>query len=189
MSFFSTLAAAVWPDSTTIDPSDIRDWGAVVEGFIDGNAWQTVAKQVDQAKSSDTTLADDSELAVTLAASTKYMVRGAIWFDGDDAADFKYAFSGPASPTLLRIRRKHITPEGSAEAAIAIDEAYTVDPVEVTWSEATDVTESGFIEFEGTIHNGANAGDFTFQWAQLVNDASNTRVRAGSYIEYRKVTP
>ena len=34
VSIFTALASAVWPDSTTIDPSDIRTWGGEVEGAL-----------------------------------------------------------------------------------------------------------------------------------------------------------
>jgi len=48
----------------------------------------------------------------------------------------------------------------------------------------TTTGQVNVVEFTGTLHNGANAGTFAFQWAQNTSDANVTQVLAGSYMEY-----
>lgn len=185
MSFFATLASAIWPDSSDVDKADVRAWGATVEGFIDGLAWQAVVKQVDETKNSDASLADDDELVIALAANTKYQIKGQIWFDSDATPDFKWRHAGPSTPTLIWLARRTLIPTGTAYSAQAIDEAYSASDITVTCAD----TSAGLIEFDAIIHNAGNAGNFSVQWAQNTSNAAGTTVRAGSGIDWRKVTP
>lgn len=139
-----------------------------------GIAWTTVFKTSDQSKASDTTRVADPVLKVTLAASTKYSIRGMLFVTAG-AGGFFGKFSGPASPTLLATMRWVIDGTGAAFSQIKHDSAYAQD-----FSTATDC----MMRFEVLIHNGANAGDFTIDWAQGTTDVTNTTMRAGSYIEY-----
>lgn len=135
-----------------------------------------IVKTADQNKQSDTTLATDSALTVTLTASKTYAVRGRVWFDTPAAADFKYSitFAG----TTLYCRHTYY-PAGSSTGTTAI--------AATTPASATVLgtgTTAGFVEFDALcVVDGSNRA-FNFQWAQNTSTASNTTVRAGSYIEY-----
>lgn len=142
--------------------------------------WTPVRKLTDQTKTGTTTLAADSALSVAMLASTKYSIRGRIFFDTTAAGDFKWRTVGPASPTLVRVARRSIDPAATATSNIAVDVAYSAADI----TELSASTNGGFIEFEAIIHNGANAGDFEIHWAQNTSDGGNTIVRAGSYLEY-----
>jgi hypothetical protein len=142
--------------------------------------WTPVRKLTDQTKTGTTTLAADSALSFAMAAATKYVVRGRIFFDTTAAGDFKWRHVGPASPTLVRVKRSSIDPAATAYGNIAVDTAYSAADI----TELSASTNGGFIEFEAIIHNGANAGNFEIHWAQNTSDGGNTVVRAGSYLEY-----
>lgn len=185
MSFFSKLGAAIWPNGQDLVKPDIRDWAATVEAKIDGDGWTTVAKQADEAKTSDATLADDAELVFAMAANTKYMIDLLVLFDTAATPDFKYRHTGPASPTLVRLLRENVVPEATAFSSIAVDEAYSSSDVALTGS--GDL--GGLVRITGIVHNGANSGNFAFQWAQNTSNGSAATVRAGSRLRYRKVTP
>lgn len=144
--------------------------------------WSTVRKTADETISSDAVLGDDAVLKFAMLANTKYTFRARIFFDTSAAADFKYRHSGPAAPTLVRIHRRELNSGGTADLASTVDTAYSSADIAITSVLGTD---GGYIELDGIIHNGANAGDFVFQWAQNTSDASNTTVRAGSYIEWQ----
>ena len=143
-------------------------------------AWTTVLKSADETITSDNTLDDDAILKFAMAANTKYTFRARIFFDTTAAADFKYRHAGPASPTLVRVHRREVIAGGTADTTSTVDVAYSAADISLAGAGTT----GGYIELDGTIHNGANAGDFTFQWAQNMSDASNTTVRAGSYVEW-----
>ena len=148
-----------------------------------GGTWTTVKKTADQSKSSTTTLATDSELSFALAANTKYAVRGRIFFNTGATGDFKWRHAGPASPTLVRIKRHAIVPVATAFSGIAVDTAFSAADITITGTSAGE----GYIEFEGIVQNGANAGTFDFRWAQNTSDVTATIVRAGSYLEWMAV--
>jgi hypothetical protein len=125
----------------------------------------------------------DNTLKFTMTANTKYRFRAVIFYDTGATEDFKWRHNGPASPTLVVIRRQSILPAGTTYNAIAIDAAYSAADVVMAGTSAG----AGFIEFDGIIFNGANAGDFLFEWSQNTSGGVATIVRAGSYIYYSNV--
>lgn len=143
-----------------------------------------IVKNADETTASDTTLSDDAQLKFSVLASTKYRFRFVIFYDTPTAADLKFTIAGPAAPTLLQIQTKAIVPGATAYSAIAIQTAFAFGPTVLLESAGTN----GFIEIEGILHNGANAGTVSFQWAQNTSNGSNTTVRAGSYVEYSAVS-
>jgi hypothetical protein len=153
--------------------------GDTLEG-AGGGAWTTVIKPSDQPRTANATLAADSALLFAMAANTRYFVRGEVFFDTTANGDFKWRHAGPASPTLVRILRRWVVPAATAFAGIAVDQAYSAADLAVLSAS----TNGGYIALEGVIHNGANAGNFEFRWAQNTSDPGNTIVRAGSYLEY-----
>lgn len=140
-------------------------------------AFTTVFKTSDQSKASDNTRAADPVLLVTMLANTKYSIRGMLFVTAG-AGGFFGKFSGPSSPTVLATMRWVIDGTGSSFTNIKHDSAYAQD-----FSTGTDC----MMRFEVLIHNGANAGDFTIDWAQGTVDVTNTTMRAGSYIEYHQL--
>lgn len=187
----SKIVAGVWSDTVSAGAqknSDITK--AEIEGKLTGeiashshaggaSAWTTVKKTTNTSRS-NSTLAADPALQFAMAASTKYAIRGKVFFDTLAAADFKWRHRGPASPTLVRIRRAWMVPGGTALAGILVDQAFSAADLALT----STGTNGGWIEFEGVVHNGANLGTFDFAWAQNTTTAGNTTVLAGSYLEY-----
>jgi hypothetical protein len=154
----------------TIDPALISN---------PGSGWTTLTKTADQAVINNATLQTDATLSFSMAASTKYRIRGVCFIDTTAAADYKYAFAGPASPTLVRFSRIDAVP-GAAPAIRAID---------IAMPAATSITGTGttggYVSFDIIFHNGANAAAFAFQWAQNTATADTGAIlRAGSYMEY-----
>lgn len=147
---------------------------------IQENLWTVVHKTADESVTSSTTLHNDATLQIPLLASTKYAIRGEIFFNTTAAADFKWRHAGPASPTLVQVRRSWIIPGGAAYEGVAVDTAFSTADLFIKSTAAP-----GYISFTGIIHNGVNAGTFVIQWAQNTADPGATTVRAGSYLEWR----
>jgi hypothetical protein len=175
----SVVLAAIYipANDNIINTAQIIDKRITVQTPSASAGWTTVSKTADQTKVSDTTLADDTVLKFTMAASTKYRIRGEIWVVGNATADFKYGFAGPASPTVVAMRRAN-GPDVTAYTDVVPDVAY---PTAITIN--LSGVEGGALRFSAIVHN-VNAGTFSFQWAQAVSNAGNTTVHAGSYIEY-----
>ena len=139
-----------------------------------------VTKTTSQTKVSDTTLAADTVLKVPIVANTKYYISGAVFWDTGAAEDFKFDFNGPAAPTLVRVMRWGVLPGGAAVANVAVDTAYNV----LAFMNGASGNGGGIL-FYAIIHNGVNAGDLEFRWAQNVSGVTSTTVLAGSFIDYR----
>jgi hypothetical protein len=141
--------------------------------------WRTLSKAATQNVTNFATLATDDTLFFAMAASAKYRIRGVVFFDTTVAGDFKYAFTAPASPTLVRGERVDCA-AGATPAARVIDTA-TPGSTSLTSGIASN---GGFVRFDIVFHNGSNAGTFGFQWAQDTKTAdAGANVLAGSYME------
>lgn len=145
------------------------------------HAWTGKYKAADESRVNNTLAVDDT-LFFAMLASTKYAIRGKVFFTTAVTPDMEYRMLGPASPTLLSITRKAIAPSALTTLTSASVVAY--DAADVT---LTGGTTGGYLEFDGIIHNGVNAGNFEFHWAQGTTNATPTTVLAGSYIEYRQL--
>lgn len=139
-----------------------------------GGGWTTVIKSADTTRNTNTTTSADPDLQFSLAASTTYAIRIVIKYRTSAAGDFKWGLSGPASPTEVYGGRIDENTGGSGTF-----EAYPSNAI------ALGAAGARTLLIELTVENGANAGTFTFDWAQNTSDAGPTTVKAGSYIEYR----
>ena len=164
------------PDGSSGTPS----FRAIVPADLPSQ-WSTVFKTSDQTVNNSTTLVDDNELQVPLAANGRYILRGYIQFTTAAAADFKWRHTGPASPTRVQLARFHINPSGNDFVTKTVDQAYSAADLTIV---STIGTSDGCIWFWAIIENGSTAGNFKIQWAQNTGDVSDTKVLAGSHIDY-----
>lgn len=142
------------------------------------NPWTRVTKASDETIANDATIGSDAALTVSLLANTKYLIRGMIFFTTGATGDFKFSFTGPASPTKVRIAHHGIGGGAAVLDGIGVDTAYgTESPIVGT---STD----GWACFDALIENGANAGTFAFQWAQNTSNGTDTTVLRGSWLEW-----
>jgi hypothetical protein len=118
-------------------------------------------------------------LSFAVAANTKYAWRAHIHYNTPAAADIKVQWTGPASPTLVRIFLAGMAPDGVNWLGTTIATAFSSAN-----SLLGAANTAGYIEFSGILQNGANAGTVHFQWAQNTTTASDTTVYAGSHIDY-----
>lgn len=139
-------------------------------------AWTTITKSVDQTKTTDTTIADDSELLFAMLANTTYRFRGRVYINYTAAGFFQSIVNGPAVPTYVSIHSNEVLTGGSSAFNETNALSYAAFANFASGS-------SGYIEFDGIVINGANAGNLAFRWAQIVASGSAT-VKKGSWLEY-----
>lgn len=176
----------------TLDPGDpTADYvitlpNATGTVALTSNTWTRVEKTADQSKTADTTFADDSALLFAMDANAVYSIRLVLWIVVGASAtpDFKWQLAGPAAPTAVSVVCGRGSSTVSWSDSFAVNTGYTglnASPVDLGASGA------GAVTCDIRVHNGANAGNLTVQWAQNASDAAATTLRAGSFIEYRKV--
>lgn len=146
--------------------------------IANGTPWTRVVKTADQSITSSTTLVDDTALQFSMAANTKYIVRG-MYILTAGSGGHKFSANGPASPTRVRLAGiKETFASGTPLEGILIT-AYGTP----LWFHAGVVASICHV-FEGVIQNGANAGTFAMRIAQNSSNANATTFEIGSYIEY-----
>jgi len=150
--------------------------------------WTTVMKTTTETRTTNNVLAADATLKLTMEANTKYALRLTVFIDTAATPDFKFRLAGPATPTLIRSQFLYYIGPASggttATGASRIENTYSAS--DITIVSAADQLGS-YIRIEATIHNGANAGNFEFQWAQNTSSGSATSVLAGSYLKWHQV--
>jgi hypothetical protein len=165
--------------SLTELPGDVA--GTASSGGVYGGVegWTPGIKLTDQTNAT-TTLAAITGISVPMAASTKYLIRGELFYDTPTAADMKIGFSGPASPTLVNIAIKGLSPDTDVTGVTL--EAYDATGTQFLGAAGT----FGCVRFSAVITNGVNAGDFNTTFAQVAASGTST-MRAGSYVESRVI--
>lgn len=138
-------------------------------------------KTVDETIISNATLQDDDTLALAVVASTVYEFRLRAVINSGTTPDFKMGWT---FPTGLTMTYDLFEGETLGTAANVIQGPYIqtdVPPISTSGNDQPWIAE-GLVVVDTT------AGTLQWQWAQNTLTASNTIVRAGSYLRLRKVT-
>jgi hypothetical protein len=152
-----------------------------LSAIIYSNTWNVIEKTADQ-NYSGTTAELDTHLRFNMEANSRYLIRASVLFSGvTTTADIRYGFSGPASPTLVRMARHGQVANATAFAVLIVATAYDTTGAATT----TTAAGPGVFYYNGTIQNGANAGTFSLLFAAGAASQNNV-VYSGSYLEYLK---
>lgn len=153
-----------------------------------GSAWVTydgslkVIKANTVSRASTTTLANDTELLVPLVANAKYQFEAYLIYDGTSAADFKIAFTGPASSSGVYAG---FGPQSGVSLtsmnSTAANLGGAVNLANNAVNSAMCARPSGYIT------TGASAGNLTMQWAQVASNATATRLFIGSWLKAQRI--
>jgi len=126
-------------------------------------------KTANESRNTTTTLADDADLTVTLAANTRYSFRMVGFVVAANATpDIKLHLAGPAGTVYKAANTHDVTGNYRTHANDIIMTTITTTP------QIFDI--SGYVKTAGT------AGAMTIQWAQNVSDAGDTTLEEGTWI-------
>jgi hypothetical protein len=152
---------------------------------------QSVDKNADTARNTTTVVASDPDLVTgTLTAGGVYYVKFHVRFTGLQAAGLKTAWLVPAGTTGNR----DCDGPGSANA-VQVD-GNTTELKRATNSYATNVSYTNprnstslqtYLVEQARVTIGATAGAITLQWSQATSNATDTTVKASSFVEWRRV--
>lgn len=140
-----------------------------------------VPKVADQTVTNSSTLTNDTELKFTAVASATYYVRAVLVVTSlGTTSDFKAAWSLPsgASGSHWATAQTYAASGSSSTAVTAAGSAVSVGSINGTYP----------IELEGNLTISTTAGDVVLQWAQNTQTEEDTKVLAGSFIEYRRTS-
>lgn len=138
-----------------------------------------VRKSTDETVSNSTTLQNDDELVLSVAANYVYHYLLVAIYGAGTTADYKWALTYPSDATLV------LTAEQWSTAATpvknqATDPAYTTGTALASggWGVSSYVQILAY----GILVMGSTAGSLQYQWAQNSAVVENTVTKAGSYM-------
>lgn len=134
-----------------------------------------VRKTADESLSASTTLQDDNDLVLALAANEVWLVHYALRYSSPTAADLKVAFTFPSGGEI-EFHSSHKTSTGASDD---LDWLGTTTPT-ASQSFGSITTSVQFARIDGLFVNGGTAGNLTLQWAQVTSDAGSTIMKAHS---------
>ena len=150
------------------------------------NGATIVRKTADETVGNSTTKQADDELLFPIATSGTYRFTAYILVQGPAAGDFKFDFSGPAGATGSYTALYF---PAAVTACNAANAAQLRSPP--LGSEMSSGTEADAVncplQVTGVVIAGGTAGNVTFNWAKLAADATNTTVKANSYLIWEKL--
>jgi len=164
-----------------------RTDGDAFEGYDDAGTWiplrwgpATRYKATDQTlTSSSTTLQNDADLAVAVAANKVYRLQCVIRFQSPSTADIKFGWTYPAGLTIKYVELINALGAGAGVTSIfAIDETSAI---------AAEGVTPGSVFFTGVVFVGGTAGTLQLQAAQNSSDAGTTKVLTGSYLSLERI--
>jgi hypothetical protein len=168
------MAVPVWATNDVPTATDFNVWLTNVISAV---------KTATESLTSNTTLQDDDELIVTVAANSTYELTCMLRYDAATAGDLQFKFVGPAGATgTITCNRFNV---GAASTG---DDTVSSDPIGNVVTAGglgagfdTPVAATGLLKVAGT------AGTFKLQWAQNTSSGTATRIFADSFIVLRRI--
>ena len=145
------------------------------------SGWTFLAKSADETVNNSDVMQNDDTFSFAVSANTKYIWRMHVIVTGATNADWKFQFTGPAAPTAA-----YYGSMGCFEFAAGVTPAVQASALSTSLTVGMSTTFA-VLSINGILQNGANAGTLQFQWAQATAQVSDTKVLAGSYLEYRAI--
>ncbi len=176
------------PDGMMIYETDTRLYRAynssdAAWNFIATNRKLWARKSSDQSKTTNTSVAADTELLVTgLPSGQFYFLRGIIGYSADTAADMKGGLYGPSGGSFRGTYRSPAQTVTATSGIIAFD--FADFGAGFVFGGAGGGVNVG-ADFDGILYSGVG-GTVGFQWAQNASSATATIVLTSSYI---RLTP
>lgn len=140
----------------------------------------SAVKTSDESVTSSTSLQDDNELFVTVAANTIYVVTGWLFVVSTSATpDFKSDYTAPSGATMVNSMWGQGT---GATSAVGSPDMGVASTIGIAHTRGTFNGGLSLVPF-GTLTVAGTAGTFRLRWAQNTSDAASVTVKAGSWIQ------
>jgi len=166
----------------------------VVEGI---GQVQFKRRSSDASKTSNATVADDTQITFSVDASATYEFHGMCKYTGGTTGDFKMGFSYPTGSlgewTGIGNGTTVFSPNGTAIQSNTVSSSGYMVRTESTDIAATrayggiSTSDEYCVQFRGILRVSTTAGTFALQWAQNNSEAVATTLYADSYIVLTKV--
>jgi hypothetical protein len=144
-----------------------------------------VRKGSDESRASNTTLANDSSLFLTVDANATYSMQSIIYYSTTSTADFKCRWTVPTGFMEWTGAGLGVGATGTS-GDVYFNRLILSSTAQFGGADATN-TPFMSLTIQGTLNVGGTGGLFRFQWAQITSNATATLVRGDSYIVLTRV--
>ena len=147
-----------------------------------GGVWTLVKKTSETSRASTTTMTDDPDLQIAIPGAGSYVIRGRVWIylESQTAGiNWKFNFTGTTSSIVSY--RSNYTTQGTSSGP---DNDFTLRTTFLPTGSGSANTHPHLTSTFEFVIAATSAGTLSFQWAQLVSNASATHVYGGSYLEW-----
>lgn len=145
-----------------------------------------VRKTANETVNNSTSLQNDDHLVFPVLANTTYAVQLFIMYDSSTTADLQYSFTLPASATGFKTTTNAPTSTTtcSGTSATLIFNSLTQTNNSIGGA-GTGTANTCALVIDATVIVAGTAGNVQFRWAQANLDATDSIIRAGSWLRYR----
>lgn len=182
-------AALILPGNTNIQsaPGDSflaeymgsGNWRVLIYQYASGSTGTSVVKSADTARQSTTTLTADPDLQTATLQIGKYSYELFLLFDSvSGSAGFKFTNDGTATDSRAS---SPAVAAGQVNAAAYGPKVESFYATTISYTTVSTATDGNGVLYKGSLLV-STAGTFGISWAQVASTASNTTLRAGSYL-------
>ncbi|HET6504622.1 MAG TPA: hypothetical protein VFG87_28065 [Amycolatopsis sp.] len=149
--------------------------------------WQTLlpikaVKAIDQTVNNSAVLVNDSTLFLAVNSTATYEISGIIRYNSGTTPDIKFAWTGPTSATFYWSCNGLDTAASGVTGTVSRQALAIADTVGIGGT-GNDLAA----DIHGILTVSSTSGNLQFQWAQNTANASNTIVRANSFLIARQI--
>ena len=145
-----------------------------------GNSAVMVRKTVDESVTNSTTLQNDDNLKISLAANDAYEFSGMLFVSSTNATpDVKVTFTVPSGATIRWFGEGF--GDGYSVSADCVEASGTTFTITLAANSALAT-----VKFNGIVVNSPTAGNLQLQWAQNASNAAAVKVEARSFLIGKK---
>lgn len=175
----STNIIAATGDSFLAEYMGSGIWRVLIYQYASGTNGYSVVKPADTARQSTITLAADPDLVTPTLQIGKYAYELFMLFDSVAAgAGFKFAANGSATDSRAT---SPAVATGQVNAAAYGPKLESFYGATISYATVSTTSNSNGVIYKGVLLVSV-AGTFGISWAQVSSTASNTTLRAGSYL-------
>lgn len=153
-----------------------------VPGLILNGDIPVVRKTANQTVNNSTSTISDNDLTFWMMESERVFFRLTLIVDGSQSADLRWLINKPVGASVQYGSPNSI----KATVGGGVSEVSPVTTGVIT-SGLGGLGTDRFVDITGFCDNGANPGNITLQWAQLVAEANDLTIKAGSVLEVKRL--
>lgn len=161
--------------------TSINAGSRILASVMQGAIPLAVIKAADESVTSSTTLQNDDELLLSVAANASYLFFCYLDYEGASAGDLKISWSVPTSATL------RFAQIGQTAASAATTSATGIESTAYSFGADAAATLNALL-MHGTLLTSSTAGTLQLQWAQGTSSGTATKVHAQSFLALWRIS-